>query len=166
MAISSVRERFLDRLSGPPSKRIALSAKEAAAERQVEMDRVDRLQNLDGSKVDRDTLPGFVNYKHPGDGMFPPTDTWGVTQEVSFNNQAQDTLTYSYNQNIHLGLVGADGDAAPVLFTSVSGSNNRETSTWNCERYSEGPKSLTYEKLHLDYANPEQSFKEVWLMNG
>ena len=165
MAISAVRERFLDRLSGPPSKRIELSAKEAAVEYQTEVDRVDRLQNLDGSKLDRDTLPGFVNYAHPGDGMFPPTETWGVTQEVTYNNQTQETLTYKHNQNIHLGLVGVDGDARPVLFTNVSGANNRETSTWSCERYSEGPKNLSYEKLHIDYANLDQSYKEVWLMN-
>lgn len=165
MAISAVRERFLDRLSGPPSQRIALSAKEAAVEHQTEVDRVDRMQKLDGTALDNDTLPGFVNYDHPGDGMLPRTERWGVTQEVTYNNQTQETLTYGLNQNIHLGMVGVDGDARPVLFTNVSGANNRETSTWTCERYSEGPKTLSYEKLHIDYANFDQSYKEVWLMN-
>jgi hypothetical protein len=176
MSISTLRQNFLNQLQQLPSEKIRLSGKEALAEYQTELDRVDSIRNLDGNPGDLDPREDFVKFSHPGHSLGLPVEGWGYASETTFANQEKPVLDYFKTESVFLGpalVAPAINDAGqpaqpagPTFETLVHGSNDRNTNTWTARRLSEGPAGIRYEEVHINYADPANSSKEVWLYSA
>lgn len=176
MSISALRQEFLNRLPSIPSQKTSLSVKEAIAEYQVELDRVDSIRNLDGKSGDLDPLPDFVNFSFPGNSLMPPSQVQGSVREIRFANREQPYLKYGKVEAVFLGPPQAGpgvNDAGlpcegsrPTFETTVTGCNDRDQNVWWVRRMIESPNSFRLEELNINYADPASSTKEVWILNA
>jgi hypothetical protein len=176
VSISALRKDFLTQLRTLPSQRIPLTSKQALAEYQTELDRVDSMRNLDGKPGDLDPREGFVKFSHPGHSLSVPGEGWGCAVERTFADREKPVLEYSKTESLYLspppsGLLINDAGqpvepSRPTLETTVLGENDRNTNTWSAKRLTEGPTGIRYEELSINYADPASSTKEVWLFNA
>jgi hypothetical protein len=175
--ISPLRERFLAQQEHLPSQRIPLSSKEALTEYQVELDRVDSMLAFDGKTGDLDPKEGFVKFKHPGHSLGVPIEGWGCAWETEFGDQEKLVMSYTKVESVFMGpaLFGpnindagqlATASPLPTFETVVEGENDRNAKSWVASRLTEGPASIRYEVVTINYADPSTSFKDVWMMNA